>query len=179
MVVAKHAAAHEELARQFKDREVRKSYLAIVYGDVRPDSGEIKLPIGRHPVDRKRMSTTTRKARAAKTLWKVRERLIGLTLLELDLKTGRTHQVRVHCTSIGHPVVGDPVYRPRKLLRNIDAWLSDHPRPVIDSVKSASRQMLHAWRLSLIHPQSRQPMTFESSLPADMQELIVKLRRKG
>lgn len=179
MVVAKHAAAQEELARQFKDRSVQKTYLALVYGDVQPDSGEIKLPIGRHPIDRKRMSTTTRKGRDAKTLWRVRERLIGLTLLELNLKTGRTHQIRVHCSSIGYPVVGDPIYRPRKLLRNIDQILSNHSRPVIDAVKAIDRQMLHAWQLRLIHPQSGQKMTFESSMPADMQALIAKLRGEG
>ncbi len=179
MVVAKHAAAQEELARQFKDREVRKKYLALVYGNVQSDAGEIQLPIGRHPIDRKRMSTTTRKSREAMTLWKVQERLNGITLLELDLKTGRTHQIRVHCSSIGHPLVGDPVYRPRKLLRNIDNFLASHPRAVIDTVKSTQRQMLHAWQLRLIHPQSGLPMTFESALPADMEELIAKLRGKG
>ncbi|MDJ0818627.1 MAG: RluA family pseudouridine synthase [Desulfobacterales bacterium] len=179
MVVAKQAAAQEELARQFKDREIRKTYLALVYGEVRPASGEITSPIGRHPTDRKRMSTTTRKGRDAETLWQVRERLNGITLLELLLKTGRTHQIRVHCTSIGYPVVGDPVYRPRKLSRRIDELLSVHPRRVMDSVKSTDRQMLHAWQLSLVHPQHGRKMTFEAPLPEDMQRLIGKLRGGG
>jgi 23S rRNA pseudouridine1911/1915/1917 synthase len=179
MVVAKHAAAHEELARQFKDRHIQKKYLAIVYGDVQPGTGEIKLPIGRHPIDRKRMSTTTRKGRGAETRWRVQERLNGITLLELDLRTGRTHQIRVHCSSIGYPLVGDPTYGPRKLLRNIDQILSNHSRPVIDAVKTTDRQMLHAWQLSLNHPQSGLKMTFESELPADMEALLAKLRGEG
>ncbi len=176
MVAAKSAEAHEELARQFKAREVQKKYLALVYGDVQSDTGEIKLPIGRHPIDRKRMSTTTRKGRAAETVWKVRERLAGITLLELNLKTGRTHQIRVHCATIGHPVVGDPVYRPRKLFTNLKDKLSNHPAPIIAALKSADRQHLHAWQLSLTHPHSGKYMTFESPLPADMEDLIAKLR---
>ena len=179
MVVAKNALAQEELSRQFKDREIQKKYLAFVYGDVQSEKGEIKLPIGRHPVDRKRMSTTTRKGRAAETAWKVRERLDGITLLELNLKTGRTHQIRVHCTTIGHPVVGDPVYRSRKLIRNSKDKLSIHPAPVIAALKSANRQLLHAWQLGLTHPNSGKHMTFEAPLPADMQGLIAELRGKG
>ena len=179
MVVAKHAAAQEELARQFKDREVQKTYLALVYGDVQPETGEISLPIGRHPVDRKRMSTATRKGRDAKTIWHVQQRLNGITLLALDLETGRTHQIRVHCASIGHALVGDPVYRPRKLLRNIGQSLSHHPQPVIDAIKSTGRQMLHAWQLRLAHPQSGKYMTFESPLPEDMEGLIVTLRQSN
>ena len=179
MIAAKSAQAHEELARQFKAREVQKKYLALVYGDVKSDTGEIKLPIGRHPVDRKRMSTATRKGRDAETVWKVRERLAGLTLLELNLKTGRTHQIRVHCAAIGHPVVGDPVYRPRKLFTDLKDKLSNQPPPIIAALKSADRQLLHAWQLCLIHPHSGKYMTFESPLPTDMEELIAKLRRNG
>jgi len=179
MVVAKHAEAQEELARQFKAREVQKKYLALVYGDMSSETGEIKLPIGRHPVDRKRMSTTTRKGRAAETAWKVRERLDGITLLELNLKTGRTHQIRVHCAAIGHPVVGDPVYRSRKLIRNLKDKLSNHPSPVIAAFKSADRQLLHAWQLGLAHPHSGKYMTFEAPLPADMEKLIADLRGSG
>ena len=179
MVVAKNAAAQEELSRQFKAREVQKKYLALVYGDVKSETGDIKLPIGRHPVDRKRMSTITRKGRAAETAWKVRERLDGITLLELNLKTGRTHQIRVHCASIGHPVVGDPVYRSRKLLTNLRDNLSNHPSPAIAALKSADRQLLHAWQLGLTHPESGKYMTFEAPLPADMEALIAELRRNG
>jgi 23S rRNA pseudouridine1911/1915/1917 synthase len=176
IVAAKNAWTHEELARQFKAREVKKKYLALVYGDPQSNSGEIVLPIGRHPVDRKRMSTTTRKGREAETSWTVRERLAGITLLELNLKTGRTHQIRVHCAAIGHPVVGDPVYRPRKLISGIKDRLSNHSLPVIEAVKSVERQLLHSWQLGLTHPRSGKFMSFESPMPDDMEELIQKLR---
>ena len=179
MVVAKRAEAQEELSRQFKAREVQKKYLALVYGDMSSETGEIKLPIGRHPVDRKRMSTTTRKGRTAETAWQVRERLDGITLLELNLKTGRTHQIRVHCTTIGHPVVGDPVYRSPRLIRNLQDQLSSHPASIMAALKSADRQLLHAWQLGLTHPNSGKHMTFEAPLPADMQGLIAELRGKG
>jgi 23S rRNA pseudouridine1911/1915/1917 synthase len=175
MVIAKKSEAQEELSRQFKAREVQKKYLALVYGDVKSDTGEIKLPIGRHPVERKRMSTTTRKGRAAETAWIVRQRWGGITLLELNLKTGRTHQIRVHCATIGHPVVGDPVYRSPKLIRNLKERLSSHPSSIIAALKSADRQMLHAWQLGLTHPDSRKYMTFEAPLPADMDGLIAIL----
>ena len=176
MIVAKTAQAQEDLARQFKAREVQKHYLALVHGDIQSEKGEIKMPIGRHPVDRKRMSTTTRKGRAARTAWTVRERFAGLTLLELILKTGRTHQIRVHCASIGHPVVGDPVYRPRKRFRNLDDLRTDHPQTIIDLIKSIDRQMLLAWRLGFTHPKTGNFMSFESPLPADMQALLAGLR---
>lgn len=179
MVVAKNAEAQDELARQFKAREVQKKYLALVYGDVQSETGEIKLPIGRHPVERKRMSTTTRKGRAAKTAWIVRERLNGITLLELNLKTGRTHQIRVHCATIGHPVVGDPVYRSRKFIRSLKEKLPNLPAPTIAALKSADRQLLHAWQLGLTHPHSGKYMAFESPLPADMEKLMAELRRSG
>ena len=179
MVVAKSAEAHEELARQFKARQVQKKYLALVWGDVQSDSGEINLPIGRHPVDRKRMSTNTRKGRPAETAWMVRERLAGITLIELSLKTGRTHQIRVHCETMGHPVVGDAVYRPRKLFTGIKDQLSSHAFPIVDALKSVDRQLLHAWQLRLTHPLTRKYLTFESSLPADMIKLLEMLRKNG
>jgi 23S rRNA pseudouridine1911/1915/1917 synthase len=177
MVVAKHAEAQEELARQFKAREVQKKYLALVYGDTSSETGEIKLPIGRHPVDRKRMSTTTRKGRAAETAWKVRERYKGTTLLELTLKTGRTHQIRVHCTAIGHPVVGDRVYRSGKRLKDINRSYSGESPSMLALLKAVPRQMLHAWRLGFIHPHSGKGMRFESPIPTDMETVIEKLRR--
>ena len=177
MVIAKNSAAHEELSRQFKAREVEKKYLALVYGAPHSNTGSIQLPIGRHPVDRKRMSTTTRKGRNAETIWKVRERFAGITLLELNLKTGRTHQIRVHCATIGHPVVGDPVYRPRKLFANLNNMLPKLPAPVVAALKSISRQMLHAWQLGFTHPSNKKFLTFESPVPPDMAEVINFLRR--
>jgi 23S rRNA pseudouridine1911/1915/1917 synthase len=172
MVIAKNSAAHEELSRQFKAREVEKKYLALVYGTPQSDTGSVRLPIGRHPVDRKRMSTTTRKGRDAETTWQVCERFPGITLLELNLKTGRTHQIRVHCAAIGHPVVGDPVYRPRKLFADSGSLLAEIPPPVVSALKSISRQMLHAWRLSFTHPSEKILLAFESPMPPDMADVI-------
>ena len=177
MVIAKNAKAQEELSRQFKAREVQKKYLALVYGDLQSEAGEIKLPIGRHPVDRKRMSTTTRKGRPAETFWQVRQRLRGITLLELNLKTGRTHQIRVHCTAMGHPVVGDQVYHSRKWLRDMDRLYPAESVAITARLKAIPRQMLHAWRLQFVHPHSGKDMTFESPLPTDMETVIEELRR--
>jgi 23S rRNA pseudouridine1911/1915/1917 synthase len=167
LVVAKNAVAIDNLSAQFKNRSVRKDYLALVRGEMAADSGAIRLPIGRHPEDRKRMSTRSRKSREAETVWRVARRWRGCTLLELHLKTGRTHQIRVHCAAIGRPIVGDSVYGRRKA--------------TADSVEiqalfaSARRQMLHAWRLEVAHPRTGEPMRFESPLPEDMERLIAKL----
>jgi len=181
MVVAKTASAHEHLARQFKTRKVQKTYLALVYGEMDTEEGTIRLPIGRHPIDRKRMSTTSRKTREAETRWRVQERFEGFALLELDLKTGRTHQIRVHSAAINHPIIGDPVYRPRKLLKNLSQNFSNMPIFVVDLLKSVKRQMLHAWRLGFSHPVTVKFLTFESPLPQDMETLLENLRsmRKG
>lgn len=160
MVVAKSNAAHNNLALQFKLRKIKKKYLAIVHGKIESDSGAISLPIGRHPVNRKKMSTISRKARSAETLWKVRERFCMATLLEINLKTGRTHQIRVHCAAINYPVLGDSVYCNRKALKKI----------------KAPRQMLHAWQLEFTHPVAKINMSFEAPLQRDMKELIKVLR---
>ncbi|MFZ1201019.1 MAG: RluA family pseudouridine synthase [Desulfobacterales bacterium] len=170
LIVAKNAAAHAHLAAQFAARGIRKIYLAIVYGEMAENSGVIALPIGRHPVNRKRMSTRSRKPRAAETRWTVRERFKGLTLLELNLKTGRTHQARVHCAAVNHPILGDPVYTGRNAGRGLPAALSALTR-------SAGRQMLHAWQLTCRHPRRQAPVCFEAPLPQDMNQLIAHLRR--
>jgi 23S rRNA pseudouridine1911/1915/1917 synthase len=167
LVVAKHPAAMEHLAAQFKNRTVRKDYLALVHGAMADDRGTIRLPIGRHPVDRKRMSTHSRRSREAETAWNVVQRWDRYTLLELHLKTGRTHQIRVHCAAIGRPIVGDPVYGRRKTSAD-PAWM----RTLLDPIR---RQMLHAWRLEFIHPHSGETMRFESVLPEDMTRLIAAL----
>lgn len=176
LVVAKTAAAHEHLSRQFKAREVQKKYLALVCGEPQSDEGIIRLPIGRHPVDRKRMSTKSNKQREAETRWAVCERFKGLSLLLLHLHTGRTHQIRVHCAAIHHPVVGDPVYGPRNLLKNLKKGKSGIPESVITGLKAIKRQMLHAVRLGFTHPATGEKMEFEAPLPADMQDLLIKLR---
>jgi 23S rRNA pseudouridine1911/1915/1917 synthase len=162
LVVAKKRAVHKHLADQFKNRRVKKTYLALVKGKVEEEAGEITLPIGRHPIHRKKMSTVTRKGRTAETVWKVRERLEGVTLLEVDLKTGRTHQIRVHCAAVHHPVIGDPIYCRR--------WRDKRKL-------SPKRQMLHAWRLGFTHPDNREWMVFEAPIPSDMEALMNALKR--
>ena len=161
LVVAKTGSVHQHLSDQFKSRRVEKKYLALVFGEISDDVGTISLPIGRHPIHRKRMSTTSRRGRAAETVWRVRERIHGITLLELDLKTGRTHQIRVHCAAIHHPIIGDPVYGPRRVGKQRI---------------TAARQMLHAWRLGLMHPATGRWMTFESPAPEDMENLMQAFR---
>lgn len=169
LVVAKNAAAHAHISDQFACRSIRKRYQAIVYGEVENNSGVIDYPIGRHPVDRKRMSTSSRKQRAAETRWRVRERFIGLTMLDLTLKTGRTHQARVHCAAIGHAIVGDPVYAGRKAGRNL-------ARDVYELTRRVNRQMLHARRLTFAHPSIGTSVSFEATLPEDMTRLLDQLR---
>ncbi len=171
LAAAKNQEAHAGLSSSFKEREVKKKYLAVVYGDFADDNGKIELPIGRHPNDRKKMSTNSRRSRDAETLWEVKERFDGITLLEINIKTGRTHQIRVHCASIHHPVVGDPVYCGKKAAKN---FIRD--KKVYGFVKPVSRQMLHAQSLAFIHPVTGEKMLFEAPLPEDMETLIDGLR---
>ena len=179
LVVAKTTAAHEHLSQQFKAREVNKEYLALVFGEPKSDTGVIKLPIGRHPVDRKRMSTKSTKQREAETNWEVYERFKGVTLLRLHLHTGRTHQIRVHCAAIHHPVVGDPVYGPRSRLKNLKKNVHGIPDSVIAGFKAIKRQMLHAVKLGFTHPATGEKMDFEAPIPSDMAQLLDKLRDVG
>jgi len=178
LVVAKNAAAHTHLSRQFKSRKVQKEYLALVYGHMKSATGSLKLPIGRHPVDRKRMSTVSPRGRTAETQWKIREQFHGIALLEIHLKTGRTHQIRVHCAAMHHPVVGDKIYGPRKPEKTI---ARDRPQSdkLLQVLKAVKRQMLHAWRLSFSHPHTAKTVTFESPLPQDMASTIQKMRSLG
>jgi len=161
MVIAKTIGAHEFLSRQFKERTVQKTYIALVHGIMESNSGKIAFPIGRHPVDRKKMSIIGVKKRNAETLWRVKERFTDSTLLEVNLKTGRTHQIRAHCAAIHHPVVGDPVYGGRKIRKNLS-----------DIFRFVKRQLLHSWRLGFVHPERQKQVTFESPIPADMEETI-------
>jgi 23S rRNA pseudouridine1911/1915/1917 synthase len=171
LVVAKHGAALEGLSAQFQARRVQKTYLALVHGVMPAAEGVIQLPIGRHPVDRKRMSVASRKARQAETAWRVRRRFPGFSLLELDLKTGRTHQIRVHCAAVRHPIVGDPVYGKRNAASRPPAK-PPRSEEINTLLKGVHRQMLHAWRLGFVHPFSGLPVHFESPVPEDMQTLI-------
>ncbi|MGZ6275775.1 MAG: RluA family pseudouridine synthase, partial [Syntrophales bacterium] len=120
LVVAKSDEAHQGLAGQFKRHEVKKAYTALVYGNPKEDEGQIDLPMGRHPVDRKKMSTKSRHSKEALTTWKVNERFGVATMLDVDIVTGRTHQIRVHLTALNYPVVGDSMYGNPKRANAID-----------------------------------------------------------
>ncbi|MCD6518426.1 MAG: RluA family pseudouridine synthase [Anaerolineae bacterium] len=158
LVVAATAQVQRALQQQFKSREVEKIYLALVYGRLLPLRAAIEAPIGRDPRDRKKMKVL-REGKYARTEYHVREHLAESTFLEATLLTGRTHQLRVHFASIGHPVVGDRVYGPR------------HQR--ID----APRQMLHSWRLRFSHPITKERMEFAAPLPEDFDRVLKALRR--
>jgi len=165
MVVAKHDAAHERLASQFHDREVEKEYIALVWGEVQAGR-RIDAPIGRDPVNRKKMSARARRSREAVTRI-VRARKFGpaLTLVHVAIHTGRTHQIRVHLSAIGHPVVGDAVYG--GLRRRVPGDLR--------AVTHLDRPFLHAARLVFSHPADGRRMEFTSELPADLQRVIDEL----
>ena len=164
MVVARTEQALRELSSQFKDRIVRKSYLALVAGIIKKGSGTIEAGLGRHVSDRKKISVHTNKAREAVSIYRVRERFGNATLVEVEIKTGRTHQIRVHLAHIGHAVLGDRVY--------------GGPKAVKIGNVAFGRQMLHAESLSLLHPVTGHPMTFSAPPPADMAEAIELLRTK-
>jgi 23S rRNA pseudouridine1911/1915/1917 synthase len=160
MVIARTRAALEHLGRQFAARTVTKRYLAVVRGVVRHDLLRIDAPIGRHAVERKKMTTRTRGGRAAVTAVRVVERFPRATLVEAAPETGRTHQIRVHLAARGHPIVGDAVYgggRPAEA-----AWIA--------------RQALHAASLGIAHPADGSPMTFRAELWPDMLALLAALR---
>jgi 23S rRNA pseudouridine1911/1915/1917 synthase len=172
LIVAKNHTSHTELSNQFKARTVEKKYLALVYGNPEEQKGLITLPVGRHPLLRKQMSTNSRKSKEAKTVWLVKERYDGLSLLEISILTGRTHQIRVHCHAIHHPIVGDPVYGIRNANHRIKQL------PVNGSlIQAVRRQMLHSWQLTFDHPYTKEKMKFEAPLPEDMQTLIAALRQ--
>jgi 23S rRNA pseudouridine1911/1915/1917 synthase len=172
LVVAKKARAHHELSRQFKSRSIQKHYLALVAGSPKSHQGRIDLPVGRHPVERKKMSTRSTRGREALTLWRVQERLTGATLLDVELKTGRTHQIRVHCQAMGFPIVGDSVYGWKGALRKIAAGNAG----LQAAFKDVKRQMLHAHQLSFSHPADGRALSFEAPIPSDMAELLEQLR---
>ena len=172
MVVAKTSQSMHHLADQFKFRRVRKHYLALVYGVPATESGSIDLPIGRHPQDRKKMSVVTRTPRAALTNWRIMERFSGACLLQLDIRTGRTHQIRVHCSATDHPVIGDPVYSRRGDIKRLAQAVPD----MEGIVRPIKRQMLHAWKLRIYHPTEERVITFKASSPEDMRYLIERFR---
>lgn len=164
MVVAVDNGAYYSLIDQFKERTITRRYIAIVYGNMEKDRGEISLRIGRSESDRKKMSTKSRSGKEAVTTWNVIGRFKGATLVEAKLGTGRTHQIRVHFASVGHPVLGDKVYG-RK------TWLERRNKKI-----KFPRQMLHAELLGFSHPATGRYIEFKSALPRDMEEGIEKLR---
>ena len=172
LVVAKSDEAHRGLAGQFKRHEVAKTYQAIVYGDPKTEGGRIEAPVGRHPTDRKKMSTKSRRGKGAVTVWRVRERFGVASLLDVDIETGRTHQIRVHLMELGYPVVGDKAYGGAGRIRTIE------DSAVRAGIKALQRQALHAWRLSFAHPVTGEKMRFPSPLPEDMAALCAFLRER-
>ena len=165
LVVAKTLEAQTNLVRQLQNRTMKRDYLALVHGDVQ-FGGQVNAPIGRHPVQRVKMAVN-KKGKEARTYYLVKEKIHGYTLLQCSLDTGRTHQIRVHMLSIGHPLVGDPTYgtKPKKTSQEIRKLITDFPR-----------QALHAKYLELIHPDTGQKVMWESKLPKDIDELLLTLR---
>ncbi len=164
LVVALDDGAYYNLIEQFKKRTIKKIYKVIVSGNLKADKGEISKRIGRSVSDRKKMSTKVRKGKEALTTWKVTERFKDATCLEVRLETGRTHQIRVHFASAGHPVLGDKTYG-RKTFLDIKKKKIIFPR-----------HMLHAELLGFHHPMTGKYMEFKSALPQDMKENINELR---
>jgi 23S rRNA pseudouridine1911/1915/1917 synthase len=169
LVVAKDDATHLALSRQFAGRSVEKEYLAVVVGVPRAAEGTIDAPIGRDPVHRKRMSVRAPRGRAARSSYRIVEKLDGATLLRVRIATGRTHQIRVHLAALGHPVAGDTTYggRRRPASRRPEARAA---------LETLTRPALHAARLAFTHPAGGERLVFESALPADLQELLATLR---
>lgn len=153
LVVAKNDEAHRSLSAQFGARTVQKIYLALVIGKLRRTTGSIEEKIGRHPVHRQRMSVTSKRGREAKTDYRVLAGSHDMSLVQCDLHSGRTHQIRVHLHHIGHPVVGDKLYGAK-------------------NVRTHHRQMLHAWKLGFQHPRSNDWKNFEAPLPDDFQQTM-------
>lgn len=161
MVCAKNDKAHIDLAEQIRTKSAHRVYWAIVHGNIKEEAGIIKGNIGRHPTDRKKMAIVRENGKPAVTHFKVLERFGDYTLIECRLETGRTHQIRVHMTSIGHPLVNDPKYGPKK-----------------QSPFAIEGQALHSLTLALRHPGTGEEMTFTAPVPEDMNRILTGLRDK-
>jgi 23S rRNA pseudouridine1911/1915/1917 synthase len=160
MIVAKNDISHHILSRQLKNRQIKKTYLAIVHDSIAENMATINAPIGRHPAKRTQMAVIDENSKEAVTHFKVLERFRDFTFLDLNIETGRTHQIRVHMKFIGHPVVGDPVYTRKK-----------HPFTI-------KGQALHAYRIGFLHPRTDKYMEFEAPIPKDFLCILNYLRAK-
>lgn len=160
LVVAKDDATHQALSEQMSVHSIHRVYHAVVYGNLKEDEGFVEAPIGRDPKDRKKMAVTQTNAKYAYTGWQVLERFGNFTYIACRLKTGRTHQIRVHMASIGHPLAGDPVYGPRSC------------------IKALQGQCLHAKELGFVHPASGEHLFFDSELPPYFAEYLARLRKE-
>ncbi|WP_337885597.1 RluA family pseudouridine synthase [Fischerella thermalis] len=163
IAIAKTEFAHQHLQAQLKAKTAQREYLGVVYGVPKTENGTVDLPIGRHPVDRKKMAVVSpeKGGRPATTHWRILERLGNYTLMHFQLETGRTHQIRVHSAHIGHPIVGDPVYSSG---RSVGVNLPG--------------QALHAWRLRLQHPVSEKWIEVTAPIPQTLKTLLEVLRRR-
>lgn len=159
IIVAKNDKAHEKLAAQLKDKTLSRIYVALVHGRINHDTGTIDAPIGRDPLDRKKMCVTDVNSKDAITHFRVLERYKNATLIELKLTTGRTHQIRVHMNYINHPVINDPVYGFSKKTTSFG-------------------QMLHAKEISFIHPSTNEKMTFKCDVPKEFEEILNKYKNE-
>lgn len=172
LIVARNDRSYLSLVRQLKERSARRKYLALVWGPLKDDEGAIDLAIGRDPVQRKKISPRARIKRRAVTGYRVLKRFPLMTLLELKLETGRTHQIRVHLNAVNHPVVGDQVYGKRAIPPAL-------PKGAADALRGIKRQMLHAWSLGVEHPASGEHMEFRAPVPPDMKRLLNALEKES
>lgn len=172
IVVAKSETAYLDLVRQFKERTVQKEYLAIVYGRFAQPRGEIRTLMDRHSENRKKMAVVQGKGREAVTRWEVEEELGEVTLLRVAIKTGRTHQIRVHFSYMQHPVVGDETYGGgRRRLRSLSSMA------LRQALEKVDRQLLHAWRLTFEHPRTRIPVSITAPLASDFAQTLEEVKR--
>jgi 23S rRNA pseudouridine1911/1915/1917 synthase len=168
MVVAKTEAAHEDLADQFRDREIFKSYVALVHGQVEKRTGQIDQPIARDRGNRTRMAVV-RGGRPSLSIYRVRKRFERFTLLNVELKTGRTHQIRVHLAWLKHPVVGDEAYGTGR-----DKTIPD--QQLRAEIANLGRQFLHAEQLGFRHPKTKEEMRFTVPIPPELQAVLDKIK---
>lgn len=170
ILVAKSDAAHRSLSAMIAAREVRRSYLALVWGKLEREAGTVDAPLGRDPRNRKRMAVLEQGGKAARTHYSRMDSLDGFDYIRLDLDTGRTHQIRVHMAHIDHPVLGDPLYGGRRArLRGRSRAQQDRDRELLDLLP---RQALHAWRLEFLHPLTGEACRFTSPLPGELRAAL-------